>query len=158
MDITINVGEYLLNVRTSGVIIHNNKILLHKNINEEHYALVGGRVAIGESSEDALKREIKEELGKEIEITGYISTIENFFPMKDSKYYEILFVHKFDFKNEEDKKIIETMHNVEGKDYLKYEWIDMNELEKCDLRPKVIKDILIKENFPAYKVNNDFLE
>lgn len=156
MDITINVGEYLLNVRTSGVIIHNNKILLHKNINEEHYALVGGRVAIGESSEDALKREIKEELGKEIEITGYISTIENFFTMKNSKYYEILFVHKFDFKNEEDKKIIENMHNVEGKDYLKYEWIDMDDLEKYDLRPKVIKEVLIKDNFPTYKVNNDF--
>ena len=156
MDITVNVGEYLLNVRASGVIVHNNKILLHKNVNEDHYALVGGRVAIGESSEDALKREIKEELGKDIEITGYISTIENFFPMKNSKYHEILFVHKFEFKDEDDKKIVETMHNIEGKDYLIYEWVDINELDKYPLRPEVIKDVLIKNKFPVHKINNDF--
>lgn len=51
MDITINVEDYVLNVRASGIIIHDNKILLHKNINEDHYALIGGRAAIGESSE-----------------------------------------------------------------------------------------------------------
>ena len=33
MDITLNVEDYLLNVRASGIIIHDNKILLHKNIN-----------------------------------------------------------------------------------------------------------------------------
>ena len=76
MDITIDVGDYKLNVRTAGVIIHNNKILVHKNVNSEHYALVGGRVEIGENSVDTIKREIKEELGKDIEITGYINNRE----------------------------------------------------------------------------------
>ena len=82
MDITVDVGNYKLNVRATGIIIHNNKVLLHKNINEDHYALLCGRVEIGENSEDTIKREIKEELGKDIEITGYVTTIENFFEMK----------------------------------------------------------------------------
>ena len=85
MDITINVEDYKLNVRAAGVIIHNGKILVHKNINSDHYALIGGRVEIGENSANTIKREIKEELGKDIEITGYISTIENFFKMKGFK-------------------------------------------------------------------------
>ena len=38
MDITINVEDYKLNVRAAGVIIHNGKILAHKNINSDHYA------------------------------------------------------------------------------------------------------------------------
>ena len=122
IDITIDVDDYKLNVRAAGVMIHNGKILVHKNVNSDHYALIGGRVEIGENSADTVKREIKEELGKAIEITGYISTIENFFEMKGSKYHELLFVHKIEFINEEDKKLQYTMKNIEGKDYLQYEW------------------------------------
>lgn len=155
MDITVNVDDYLLNVRTSGVLIHNNKILLHKNINEEHYALLGGRVAIGENSEEALKREMMEELGKEVEVTGYITTIENLFEMNGSKYYEILFTHNIEFKDEEDKKILETMQNKEGKEYLRYEWIDINEIDKYDLRPKAIKNMLKEKQYIPYIVNDD---
>lgn len=32
MDITVDVGEYKLNVRTAGIIMHNNKILVHSNL------------------------------------------------------------------------------------------------------------------------------
>ena len=49
MDITIDVDDYKLNVRAAGVIIHNGKILVHRNINSDHYALIGGRVEIGEN-------------------------------------------------------------------------------------------------------------
>ena len=155
MDITIDVGDYKLNVRAAGVMIHNGKILVHRNINSDHYALIGGRVEIGESSADTIKRELKEELGKDIEITGYISTIENFFEMKGSKYHEIMFVHKIEFTDEEDKKIEYTMKNVEGKDYLQYEWIDLDSIDEYPLLPIAIKDILKENKFPVHKINND---
>ena len=155
MDITIDVEDYKLNVRAAGVIIHNNKVLTHKNLNSDHYALIGGRVEIGENSVDTVKREIKEELGKDIEITGYISTIENFFEMKGSKYHEIMFVHKLEFMDEEDKKIENTLKNIEGKDYLQYEWLDLDKIEQYPLKPKTIKDILRENKFPMHKINND---
>ena len=155
MDITIDVDDYKLNVRAAGVMIHNGKILVHRNVNSDHYALIGGRVEIGESSANTIKREIKEELGKDIEITGYISTIENFFEMKGSKYHEIMFVHKIGFTNEEDKKIEYIMKNVEGKDYLQYEWIDLDKIEEYPLLPKAIKDVLKENKFPIHKINND---
>ena len=31
MDITLKVEDYKLNMRAAGIIIHNNKVLLHKN-------------------------------------------------------------------------------------------------------------------------------
>ena len=58
MDITIDVDDYKLNVRAAGVIIHNGKILVHRNMNSNHYALIGGRVEIGENSADTIKREM----------------------------------------------------------------------------------------------------
>ena len=155
MDITIDIEDYKLNVRAAGIIIHNNKVLLHRNINENHYALIGGRVEIGENSADTVKREIKEELGKDVEITGYISTIENFFEIKSSKYHEIMFVHKIEFTNEEDKNIEYTMKNIEGKDYLKYEWIDLDKIDEYPLAPNIMKDILKEKKFPTHKINDE---
>ena len=154
MDITIDVGDYKLNVRAAGVIIHNNKLLVHKNVNSDHYALIGGRIEIGENSADTIKREIQEELGKEIEITGYISTIENFFEMEGSKYHEIMFVYRLEFANEEDKTIEYTLENIEGKEYLKYEWLELDKIEKYPLYPKVIREILKENKFPVHKINN----
>lgn len=155
MDLTIDVDDYKLNIRAVVVIIHNNKILVHKNINSDHYALLGGRVKIGEDSETTVKREIKEELNKEIEVTRYIGTIENFFEMKGSKFHEILFIHKAEFVNEEDKKIKYTLKNNEGEDFLQYEWLDLDKIDEYPLLPQVSKTILKENKFPAYKINND---
>lgn len=155
MDLTIDVEDYKLNIRAVVVIIHNNKILVHKNINSDHYALLGGRVKIGEDSETTVKREIKEELNKEIEVTGYIGTIENFFKMSGSKFHEILFIHKAEFVNEEDKKIEYTLKNNEGEDFLQYEWLDLDKIDEYPLLPQVSKTILKENKFPVHKINND---
>lgn len=155
MDITIDVGDYKLNVRAAGIMIHNGKILVHRNINSDHYALIGGRVEIGENSADTIKREVKEELGKDIDITGYVATIENFFEMKGSKFHEILFVYKIEFLDEDDKKIDYTLKNNEGKDYLQYEWLDLDKIEEYPVLPKAIKSVLMEKNFPIHKINDD---
>lgn len=155
MDITLDIEDYKLNIRAAGVIMHNGKILAHRNINSDHYALVGGRVQIGENSAKTVKREMQEELGKNIEITGYIATIENFFEMKGSKYHEILFVHQAEFINDEDKKIEYTLKNKEGKDYLQYEWLDLNKIEEYPLYPKAIQTILKEQKFPTHKINDE---
>lgn len=155
MDITLDLEDYKLNIRAAGVIIHNGKILAHRNINSDHYALVGGRVQIGENSAKTVRREIQEELGKNIEITSYIATIENFFEMKGSKYHEILFVHQAEFINDEDKEIEYTLKNKEGKDYLQYEWLDLNKIEEYPLYPKAIQTILKEQKFPTHKINDE---
>lgn len=155
MDITIDVDDYKLNVRAAGIMIHNGKVLVHRKVNSDYYALIGGRVEIGESSEDTIKREIKEELGKDIKITEYISTIENFFEIKCSKYHEIMFVYGIEFINEEDKKIDYVMKNIEGKDYLQYEWIELDRIEEYTLLPKVLKEVLKENKFPIHRINDE---
>jgi ADP-ribose pyrophosphatase YjhB (NUDIX family) len=155
MDLTIDVADYKLNIRAAGIIIHNNKVLVHRNINSDHYGLLGGRISIGESSEQTVKREIFEEIGKEVDIIEYMATIENFFEMKGSKYYEIQFVYRVEFKNELDKKIEHTLYNVEGKDNMQYEWLDLDKIEEYPLLPIVAKECLIKNVFPVHKIQYD---
>ena len=155
MDLTFNVEDYKLNVRAAGIIIHNDKILLHRNFNSNHYALLGGRVEIGEDSESTVIREILEETGKQVELNGYIATVENFFKIEDTKYHEILFVHKAEFKNDQDKKILDTLKNIEGKEYLQYEWIDIDKIDEYPLKPDIMKKVIKEKNFPTHVINKD---
>ena len=71
-DITIEIEKNVLNIRAAVIINHENKVLMHRDILSDHYALLGGRVKLGENSSETVKREVKEEIGKEIEIKGYI--------------------------------------------------------------------------------------
>lgn len=155
MDITIELEEYILNIRAAVVIIHNDKILVHRNINSNHYALVGGRVELGEDSIATVKREVKEEMGKEIEIIGYISTVENFFTMDGKKYHEIEFVYLAEFKEGKDKLIQDTIKNIEGKDYLQYEWIERSKIDQIPLMPVKMQSILKKEKYSLHVINRD---
>lgn len=155
MDLSIKVEDYKLNIRSTGIIIHNNKLLVHNSHKQDHYALMGGRIAIGESSEETVKREFKEEIGKEVDVIGYVGTVENFFTVGTEKYHEIMFIYQLEFVNEEDKKIENTLKNIEGEDYLEYNWIDINNLENEDLRPEGIIPIIKNGNFPQHKIFKD---
>ena len=155
MDLTVVLDNKKLNIRACALIIHNNNLLVHNNVNESHVALVGGRVKIGESSEDTLKREIKEEMGKEIEILEYVSTIENFFDTDDMPYHEIMFVYRVDFKDDADKKIIDSIKNIEGEDELRYDWIDLDKIEQYPLKPQILKRMIKKRCFSIHEINDD---
>lgn len=154
-DLTIEVDGGLLNCRAAAIIIHDGKVLFHRNTADVYYALIGGRVQMCESSDDTAKREIKEELGKDIEITGYVATIENFFTAKGKDFHEILFVHKAEFIDENDKKITDTLQNIEEnkEKNIQYEWLDISKFDKYDIRPSIIKDILKGGQFPIHVIN-----
>ena len=47
------------------------------------------------------------------------------------------------------------MKNIEGKDYLQYEWIEINKIDKYPLLPSVVKTVLKENKFPIHKINND---
>lgn len=94
-------------------------------------------------------------MGKDAKIIGYVSTIENFFEEKWSKYHEIMFVHRAEFSNEEDKRIEDTIKNIEGNDYLQYEWVELDKIDETPILPKVIKKVLKEGKFPVHEINND---
>lgn len=155
MDLTIDVMDYKLNIRAAAAIIHNNKILVHKNVNKEHYCLVGGRVEIGENSKETIKREVKEELGREIEVKNHISTIENFFEMNGQKYHEILFLYSAEFIDDVDKLIDIDLKNIEGKEYLIYTWLDLDNIRDYEILPKSVSEMLQRGTFLPHEINDE---
>ena len=75
--------------------------------------------------------------------------------MKGEKYHEIMFIHKAEFKDERDKSIIETIKNIEGEDNLRYEWIDLKDINKYPIKPEFIKGILKENKYPVHRINDD---
>ena len=53
------------------------------------------------------------------------------------------------------KKIDYTMHNVEGKEYLHYEWLDLDKIDTYNILPQCLKEILKNEKSPVHVINDD---
>lgn len=80
-------------VVVGALIEQNGKYLLVKEVledNREYWIIPGGGVDFGESLEEAIKREIKEETGLDIEIIRYIQHKEAIFP--EYNYHTIIFL------------------------------------------------------------------
>lgn len=91
MDLTFNTLDGKFNYRVGAIIIHDNKLLVVKNRKATYFYSVGGRVKYNETCEEAVKREVKEELGIEMDIDRAVFFHEQFFDEKDSKehFHEI---------------------------------------------------------------------
>ena len=62
--------DYIFNVRITGILIENNKILLvqQKLSDKRNWSLPGGRLERGETLSQGLIREMKEETGLDVEL------------------------------------------------------------------------------------------
>ena len=82
----------MLNIRVAAWIEHEGKILA-VTFPDGNKSLPGGRVKLGETTEAAICREIKEETGHELTSIRLISVIENFFAYDNTQFHEFLYVY-----------------------------------------------------------------
>ncbi len=80
-------------VGVGAIIVKEDKILLIKRAYEPNkglWSIPGGLVRLGESLEEALKREVKEETGVSIEVKDVAFVGEEIFKENDIKYHYII--------------------------------------------------------------------
>lgn len=87
--IRFDEGNNRFNYRVVGIAVHENSVLLHKGEDEDFWTFPGGRAEFGEPAEQTLKREMREEIGVEIEVVRLLWFVENFFTYEDKHYHEI---------------------------------------------------------------------
>ena len=81
-DLTFRMEGGTFNYRVGAIIIHKGKILLMHNDEEPYYYTVGGRVHFNETTEETVVREVKEEIGVDLEIDRFLFFQEQFFDGK----------------------------------------------------------------------------
>ncbi len=88
-----------IRVRTAGILIHENRILVMKQNSNPFWVLPGGTLELGESLEACLIREFKEEV--ELNVTcGKMVSVSDFLdpePLKEGQSPESLRRHVIDF-------------------------------------------------------------
>jgi 8-oxo-dGTP pyrophosphatase MutT (NUDIX family) len=77
---------------------HNNKRILvfegyDKVKDEIFYRPLGGGIEFGERSEEAVRRELKEELNVDITDLKYLGMLENIYTFNGSSYHEVVMVY-----------------------------------------------------------------
>lgn len=143
-DISFILNDIKYNFRVASIIRHNDKVLLHKNINDPFYTIPGGRIKILEDSISALKREFREEINAKINIKKMIAVVENFFNYENKKYHEIMFIYESDFTDINFYNT-EVIKGIENKGNLQFTWKKKEDLDSLDIRPINIKKLLYSE-------------
>lgn len=143
-SIKIKTDDYNFKFRVSGLIIRNNKLLLVDMDDSGFLCLPGGYVELGETTEEAVKRELVEEIGKDVIVKKYLGVVENYFINKFSKkMHEISFYYLMDFTScdieESNFTLIENDKGYNIK--LDFKWINLDELDKFDIRPNFFKEL-----------------
>ena len=81
-----------------GVVRKGNKLLVSKGYdkskNQEFYRCLGGGIEFLERSEDALKRDFKEEINIEIELGDFLGISENIFNYKGKDAHELILFYE----------------------------------------------------------------
>ena len=78
-----------IDIIVRAIIQNKGKILVCKKVGKGYYFFPGGHVELGESTKEALTRELKEELGLKIKKCNFIGGSEHLFTEEGKKYHEI---------------------------------------------------------------------
>lgn len=87
--IRIEKENNCFNYRVVGIAVAENSVLLHQAESEDFWTFPGGRAEFGETAEQTLIREMREELDIEIEVVRLLWFVENFFTYAGKRYHEI---------------------------------------------------------------------
>lgn len=146
-SIRMKTKDYKFKFRVAGIIIHDNKLLTVNTKGDENVYLPGGYVELSETTEEAVLRELKEELLLDFEIKQYLGVLENFFDIENGKVHEISFYYLMNTPDKLNKEDFSLTENDKG--FIvnhDFKWVDLNDLKNYDFRPKILIDILQSDN------------
>ena len=141
IDITFKTQQGRFNYRVCGIITQDRKLLVMKDQGGTYYYLPGGRVSMNETAEQAMIREIREELRIDVEIDRALWVNQAFFKEDESKdkFHELCIYFLLDSSQTDLLSNGEKFILTEGEQEHLFEWISFDHLEDCHLYPTFIK-------------------
>jgi 8-oxo-dGTP pyrophosphatase MutT (NUDIX family) len=136
--------EKRIKVKAMCFFLHDGKILLQSGaslkivrdvrpiVHGDFYRPLGGSIEVGEQSEEGIRREIREELGSEIDNLEMLEVIENVFVYGNEQNHEIVFLFKGDLQKKEiyDQQVI---HIVEPDYEFDAMWVPIERILKGEV-------------------------
>lgn len=147
-DLTILLKDTVLNIRVA-ILLDTPEGFVFEKSKDGYLFLLGGRVKVNETTQEAASREMFEELKLENIDTEMIAVIENFFSTIGNKnIHEINFVYKATLPQSIDLSIFTSDNSNVG-----YCYIKADDFGNYDIRPKVIKEFLKNKKSFVHLIN-----
>lgn len=144
-DILFKKDGFVFSYRVAGIAVQNGKVLLQKPTNEDFYAFPGGHVEFGETNEETLIREFKEEIGADIKVEDLQWVAEVFFPWGENPCHQICLYYAIEITNESIPKdgMFMAKEHIEDRDFdLEFHWIPIERLSEIEVYPEKAKELL----------------
>lgn len=148
-DISFLRDGHVFRLRAAAVILHENQVLMMGNNTVPYLYSVGGAVQLGETTEEAVRREVLEETGLQLTVDRLLAVHQNFFVDKDAggeTWHEMAFYYLM--------KTPEAMAQSRLKASAKERtvWVPVDRFDRYDAYPKFFKDMkaLLASPVPVY--------
>ncbi len=152
-DWELDVGNDLCALRAAGILLRNDKILLDHVLDTGEYWLPGGHVQIGETTENALHRELKEELEQEFSIEKLVYVSENF---RHWHGYRTNFI-EFGYLVTDNHELSDDFRALTADNAnVEKVWIVVSDLPNLTTSPSDLANVLKKlTDFPQHFISRD---
>lgn len=134
VDLTILTEEGRLNLRVAGVILDGNKILVEQGDGCPFAVCPGGRINFNETAENAIVREIYEELGVRSQVERLLFIHQNFFDTDGLRNHELCFFFLLNSSLRADGVTLKGRDNKSA-----YRWVAFDELQNVFFYPLFLK-------------------
>lgn len=127
MDISFNQENQKFNYRVCAMIISGNRILAMHDERSPYFYLPGGRVKMGETAEQAVIREVREELHVTLKITRPLWLNQAFFTedVDGVRYHELCIYFLMDITDTDLQEKGNSFTLTEGKHIHTFEWLEL---------------------------------
>ena len=146
--------EYICDLRTVGVLIQDNKILVQRDRGGNEFALPGGHVKIGETLENGLIREYEEETGANILCKRLLWSEECFWEWNGKRAHNIAFYYLIELCK--DSVIPDYDEFVSHKDNCNVVlgWMPIDDIQNNIIYPEFLKkEIYDLNGYPKHFVS-----
>ncbi len=130
----------IFNLRVVAIFTDGDHALIHRSANDDFWTPPGGRAELGESTREALAREMREELQVEVEVGRLLWVVEYFFDWHRRTFHEVAFYYKTSLPPAAGiSPTTPLFYGDEEGLQLIFRWVRLDELEGLRLYPRFLK-------------------